>query len=47
MSVQKQATSYTSINANENMNICNILSLHNLSGVMDDEDDRHLLDILG
>lgn len=47
MSVQKQATSYTSISANENMIICNILSLHNLSGVMDDEDDRHLLDILG
>lgn len=27
--------------------ICNILFLHNLSGVMDDEEDRHLLDILG
>lgn len=26
---------------------CVILSLHNLSGVMDDEDDRRLLDILG
>lgn len=23
------------------------VSLHNLSAVMDDEDDRHLLDILG
>lgn len=26
---------------------CIILSLHNLAGVMDDEDDRRLLDILG
>lgn len=26
---------------------CSSLSLHHLSAVMDDEDDRHLLDILG